>query len=117
MLNKYDPPKGKKWSVYLKIDAGYPRAGVPAEKPEQILEIGQFFVKNADKIEFQGLYAHCGNSYGVGSNPDDIQKSREGSIKKLNNVAKMLIQNGIPVKNQGEIFACSVQAFDFFLGD
>ena len=107
MLNKYDPPKGKKWSVYLKIDAGYPRAGVPAEKPEQILEIGQFFVKNADKIEFQGLYAHCGNSYGVGSNPDDIQKSREGSIKKLNDVAKMLIQNGIPVKNQGEIFACS----------
>ena len=63
-------------------------------------------MKNADRIEFQGLYAHCGNSYGVGSNPEDIQKSREDSIMKLNNVAKMLIQNGIPVKNQGENTAC-----------
>ena len=70
------------------------------------MEIGQFFVKNANRIEFQGLYAHCGNSYGVGSNPEDIQKSREESIMKLNNVAKMLIQNGIPVKNQGETIAC-----------
>ena len=54
---------GKIWSIYLKIDVGYHRAGVPCSDEDQILSIAQALLKSSDKIIFQGLYAHCGNSY------------------------------------------------------
>ena len=53
----------KKWSVYLKIDVGYHRAGVPSSDETQILSIAKALLANCKSIEFQGLYAHCGNSY------------------------------------------------------
>ena len=54
LLTKYEPPCGKKWSVYLSINAGDPREGVPSENSEQILQIGKFLLENNQKIEFQG---------------------------------------------------------------
>ena len=60
-------------SVYLKVDVGYHRAGVPSTNSDQLLEIAKLLYSNEDLIDFQGLYAHCGNSYS-GKNPPEVQK-------------------------------------------
>lgn len=101
-LMAHEPPKEKKWSVYLKIDVGYHRAGVPHTDKEKILTIAKalFTQKGSKKIDFQGLYAHCGNSYG-GKNDEEVKNARDESILKLDGVAQTLKQHGIPVKHQG----------------
>jgi len=99
-LLKYEPPKDKKWSIYLKIDVGYHRAGVPCSDEDQILSIAQALLKSSDKIIFQGLYAHCGNSY-KGTNDEEVQDAREKSILKLNQVAVLLRNQGLQVNHQG----------------
>ena len=61
-----------------------------------------FLLPKSFFLLFKGLYAHCGNSY-IGTNPEEIQKLRDNNVIKLNDVARLLMQNGIPVKNRGSI--------------
>ena len=55
---------------------------------------------NCGKVDFQGLYSHCGNSY-KGSNSEEIQNARDDNIVRLYELAKMLKENAIEVKCQG----------------
>ena len=48
--------KGKKWSVYLKIDAGYSRAGIASDNLELILKIGKLLSAHDEIIQFQGWH-------------------------------------------------------------
>ena len=92
-------------SVYLKIDVGYHRAGIPNENSNQILEVAEILAEHSSAIEFQGLYAHCGNSY-QGSNDDEVKQARDEAITKLDKVAQMLQDSGhrLLVKHQGTVF-------------
>jgi D-serine deaminase-like pyridoxal phosphate-dependent protein len=83
--------------VYLKVDVGYHRAGVSSENHDQLLTMAKLMSDNCDKIDFQGLYAHCGHSY-QGGNAQEIQGARDEAILK---VAEMMTSNGIKVKCQG----------------
>ena len=47
----------------MKVDVGYHRAGVPCSDQDQILTIAKVLLEHSNVIKFQGLYAHCGNSY------------------------------------------------------
>ena len=63
ILTKYPPPNGKKWSVFIKVNCGDPRAGIWYED-DLIAEIATKITKECKEIiEFQGLYVHCGNTY------------------------------------------------------
>ena len=92
-------------SVYLKIDVGYHRAGIPNENSNQILEVAEILAEHSSAIEFQGLYAHCGNSYQA-SNDDEVKQARDEAISKLDKVAQMLQDSGhrLLVKHQGTVF-------------
>ena len=99
-LVAHDPPKSKKWSVYLKIDVGYSRAGIPFGDKAQILNVAKKLNDHKEKVELQGLYAHCGNSY-QGSNDEEVKYYRDQSILRINEVAEVLKDKGVPVKHQG----------------
>ena len=60
------PPKGKKWSAFLKIDCGNKRAGVWWSDHDRSVAIAKRLADAPDTVEFQGLYVHCGNSYSAG---------------------------------------------------
>ena len=92
-------------SVYLKIDVGYHRAGIPNDNSSQILEVAEILAEHSSAIEFQGLYAHCGNSY-QGSNDDEVKQARDEAITKLDKVAQVIQDSGLRllVKHQGTVF-------------
>lgn len=101
VLLSHDPPSGKKWSVYLKIDVGYHRAGIPCGNKEEILSIAKLLLtQKPGRIELQGLYAHCGNSYS-GTTHDQVKNARDESILKLDEVAQLLKNHGISIRHQG----------------
>lgn len=72
---------GKKWSVFLDVDCGYGRTGViwNTDIAIQLAKIAS----DADNIEFQGIYVHCGNTY----NPD-----RDGKVKTQTETTERLLE-------------------------
>lgn len=61
-----------KYSVFIKIDTGYHRAGLDATKPEPILRLARRIV-NSPNCKFIGLYSHAGHSYDQ-SSVEDVKK-------------------------------------------
>ena len=99
ILTKINPPPNKKWSVFLKVDCGYSRSGVPAED-ERCLRIIKRLNQNSDTIIFQGLYAHCGNSYSS-KTVNEVANARDDAIQTITRLANKLQSMGIPVHNVG----------------
>ena len=46
VLLAHEPPSGKRWSVYLKIDTGYHRAGISCHDSDRIVTIAKFLDDN-----------------------------------------------------------------------
>ena len=88
ILRKTPPPPSKKWSVFLKVDCGYPRSGVPADD-ENCIRIAKALSEHPEIISFQGLYAHCGNSYS-GETIDGVIAARNKAIETISKVAVKL---------------------------
>ena len=99
ILRKTPPPPNKKWSVFLKVDCGYSRSGVAAED-ENCVNIAKALNDQPDTIVFQGLYAHCGNSYSAQS-VDGVKAARDLAIDTISKVGSKLRSLGIEVKNIG----------------
>jgi D-serine deaminase-like pyridoxal phosphate-dependent protein len=99
LLKNTPPPPNKKWSVFLKVDCGYPRSGIPADD-ENCINIAKALNEHQNKIIFQGLYAHCGNSYSANS-VDGVVSARNSAIETISKVANKLKSLGIQVKNVG----------------
>ncbi|EFA85514.1 hypothetical protein PPL_01471 [Heterostelium album PN500] len=54
---------GKKWSVFVKIDCGYHRAGADPCSPKTLDLIASITKDNNQHFDFQGIYTHSGHSY------------------------------------------------------
>lgn len=68
--------------VYIKIDTGYQRSGVPASDThctDGILKA----IKRAEKLHFKGFYTHSGHTYHA-SNREEIKAIYEDAVTKLN---------------------------------
>ena len=67
--------------------------------------MAEILAEHSSAIEFQGLYAHCGNSY-QGSNDDEVKQARDEAITKLDKVAQVIQDSGLRllVKHQGTVF-------------
>ena len=99
ILRNTPPPPNKKWSVFLKVDCGYSRSGISAED-EGCISIAKALHDDTNNIIFQGLYAHCGNSYSAHS-IEGVKEARDVAIKTISKVADKLKSAGIPVRNIG----------------
>ena len=50
ILLSHEPPKNKKWSIFLKIDVGYHRAGIPHDETDTILKLAHI-IDNNEKLK------------------------------------------------------------------
>jgi D-serine deaminase-like pyridoxal phosphate-dependent protein len=67
--------------VWLKIDAGYGRAGIPWDAPRRALEVIDELGAGSE-LEPTGLLAHAGDSYAAAS-PDDIRAVHARTVERL----------------------------------
>ncbi|KAG9032397.1 hypothetical protein FRB95_001518 [Tulasnella sp. JGI-2019a] len=83
--------EGPRWSVFVKVDAGYKRAGIPPSAPiftsliKQLLSCSSF-------ISIYGFYCHAGNSYSSKSLPEatNYYSSEIDTVVEAAHIAKSL---------------------------
>ncbi|XP_049778489.1 D-threo-3-hydroxyaspartate dehydratase-like [Schistocerca cancellata] len=84
------PPGKTAWSVFIKVDAGYARAGVRWSDTHLAVRICEAL---HPKVMLQGLYAYCGNSYNTNS-PTDILAVRHRTAERILKLSKELVRKG-----------------------
>ncbi|KAK6344345.1 hypothetical protein TWF696_007984 [Orbilia brochopaga] len=70
-LTRLPPLCGKPWSIFIKIDCGYHRAGVSAGSPDFIDLLSA--VLSSKSVDIYGFYAHAGDSYGASNEKDSVK--------------------------------------------
>ncbi|CAL4068387.1 unnamed protein product [Meganyctiphanes norvegica] len=88
------PPKGHKWSAFLKVDCGGAREGVWWESDKGI-EMAEALNKSPN-IKFMGLYVHCGNSY-----VKNVEETRDESIDRVEDFVSRLEKRGVTCPTVG----------------
>lgn len=106
LLASSPPPEGKTWSVFLKVDCGNGRAGVVSEDPAAVEIVG--YIHQHPRLEFGGIYAHCGNSYGAGS-VGEVEEVRDQTRDMMVALRDRLEGAGLvcPVWGVGSTPSCS----------
>lgn len=78
-------------SYYIKIDAGYGRAGIIAENKEKISQIIDICSKNST-ITFEGFLAHFGNTYHA-KNKEEVLNVYHESKKRMMDLKNHFIKD------------------------
>lgn len=94
--------------VFIKIDTGYGRSGVPAASFDLIEKMVRN-INNCDHLFFQGLLTHAGNTYNVESHTE-IREIFQKSIRDLNQIKQGLKEKGFDncLLSVGDTPACSI---------
>lgn len=95
--------------VFIKIDCGYHRTGIPAENHEEINEIcSELSIQS--KLKFKGFLTHAGNSYNATSKKE-ILKIHSQTLSCMNSL-KNEFSHLKPIISIGDTPCCSL-ADDF----
>ncbi|XP_020613028.1 uncharacterized protein LOC110051334 isoform X2 [Orbicella faveolata] len=86
------PPKGKKWSIFLKVNCGYNRAGVWYDDLQSVNLAKEIASRSC--LTFKGLYIHEGDSYKC-RGEDEIKQSASETFKRLNIFSSRLKEAGV----------------------
>ncbi|KAL9958451.1 hypothetical protein ACROYT_G035463 [Oculina patagonica] len=107
------PLEGKKWSVFLKVNCGYNRAGVWYDDPQSVNLARKIASKSC--VTFKGLYIHEGDTYKC-RGEDEIKQSAAESFKRLNTFSNRLKDAGLelPVVAIGATPTCSKPPDDIY---
>ncbi|KAJ7372841.1 hypothetical protein OS493_016764 [Desmophyllum pertusum] len=105
-LTASPPTEGRKWSVFLKVNCGFNRAGVWYDDPQSITFAKEIASKSC--VTFKGLYIHEGDSY-KSRGEDEIKQCTSEIFKRLNILSNRLQEAGIefPVVAIGSTPSCS----------
>lgn len=100
------PTQGKKWSIFLKVNCGYNRAGVPYDDPQAVKLAMEIASKEC--VDFKGLYVHEGNAYNC-KGENSIKETTSETWKKLIIFFNKLKEAGIncPIVAIGSTPSCS----------
>ncbi|XP_078621834.1 D-serine dehydratase-like isoform X1 [Branchiostoma floridae x Branchiostoma japonicum] len=100
---------GKQWSVFIKVDCGYGRAGVSHDSADGV-QLVQYLVSTPG-VKFAGLYAHCGDSYNADS-PEEVKAIGHRTAQNILAFAAKLKKEGIecPTVSIGSTPTCSQPA-------
>jgi D-serine deaminase-like pyridoxal phosphate-dependent protein len=97
--------------VYLKIDTGYHRTGIPSHNVEEIRAVLKR-VQSIPNLNFTGLLTHAGNNYHAKSR-DEIILIHHDSISNLNDLKRRFKNETTnPIISIGDTPSCSI-ASDF----
>ncbi|XP_039266768.1 D-serine dehydratase-like isoform X2 [Styela clava] len=89
---------GKKWSIFLLTDCGYHRAGALHDS-SKLIELAKLLHKS-EKIQFQGLYTHCGHSYHLNADKT-VKNVADEVVTNLLATVERLKTLGIQCKHYG----------------
>ncbi|CAM1298165.1 Uncharacterised protein g2044 [Pycnogonum litorale] len=98
---------GKKWSIYLAVNAGTNREGVVWDSIEAV-DLGKA-VFSSPYCSLTGLYVYCGSAYDAGTKNGVIEETRNSVGKIKTFVEKLKSVHGIqcPAVGLGSTPACS----------
>ena len=94
--------------LWIKIDTGYHRTGIPWDQKEEILDILRE-IKRSPRIHFRGLLTHSGHAYNALST-GEIKDIYSDSVSKMSALRGYLAENGIlnVEISMGDTPTCSV---------
>ena len=94
-------------AIYLKIDTGYHRTGIPANNIAEIESILDR-IKASDNLYFTGFLTHSGQTY-CAKNKDEITRIHRDAVKQLLNLKARFV-NDFPnlILSIGDTPSCSV---------
>jgi len=94
--------------VFVKIDTGYGRAGIPTASFDMIEKMVRE-INNCEHLFFQGLLTHAGHTYSAASQVE-IREIFQSSIKDLNQIKQRLKEKGFDncLLSVGDTPACSI---------
>lgn len=79
--------------VWIKVDVGYHRTGIPAERPEEVAGLASG-IEASGNMTFRGLLTHSGHSYHAGSRRE-LEEIHRDTVLKLNRIRDFLRAGGI----------------------
>lgn len=80
--------------IWIEVDAGYHRTGLPVGRPEAIAEVAGI-VRRGDRHRLRGLLCHDGHTYAANS-PGKIREIAAASIAALSKAVDALARAGVP---------------------
>jgi D-serine deaminase-like pyridoxal phosphate-dependent protein len=80
--------------VWIKIDVGYGRTGIPAERADRVLDLAGALARVRGHA-FRGLLTHSGHSYHATSR-EEIEGIYEDTVDKLTGLRGFLEDKGVP---------------------
>lgn len=100
--------------IWLKIDVGYHRTGIPFDRADKALELAKE-IHEARYLQFAGLLTHAGHSYNARS-LEELKEIHYQSVLLLNQMRDHLQENGITnvQVSIGDTPTC--KAVDHFVG-
>lgn len=93
-LEAYGNAQGVRFSVFLKVDCGYHRAGVDPSRPESV-ELAHR-LSHSPCVDFRGILTHAGHSYDC-RNAEEIRVVSEQERAVMVSFAERLRRAEIPV--------------------
>lgn len=94
-------------NVWLEVDAGYHRTGVPWDNTQTILTVART-VQQAQHLQWRGILTHAGNTYAARGQAAILAAHAE-TMSRLHTVQTRLVENGMETAvSIGDTPACSV---------
>jgi D-serine deaminase-like pyridoxal phosphate-dependent protein len=94
--------------VWLKIDVGFGRVGLPWDRPERVIELART-VAACPRSELAGLLAHAGHAYQA-DGPEDVLRVHAESLARLRALRAAMAAAGLPppTVSVGDTPTCSL---------
>jgi len=80
--------------VWIKIDTGYGRTGIPAKRTEEVLALARR-LESSRRLSLRGLLTHSGHSYHAAS-VAEILDIYDDTVTKLTSLRRELKEKGLP---------------------
>lgn len=94
-----------KLSIWIEIDAGYHRSGIPWEKISEIASVADV-INGSPVLSAKGLLTHSGNTYKAAS-PEEVKKIYQETVQRLRNVREQLDFHDLEI-SIGDTPSCSI---------
>lgn len=79
-------------NAWIKVDAGYRRTGIPAERPGSVVALANA-IHASDRLSLKGVLSHSGHSYHATS-VEALKAVYQDSVEKLDHVRDILERKG-----------------------
>ena len=79
-------------NVWIEIDTGYQRTGIPVDRPDLIARVADVLQGN-NRLRFQGLLSHDGQTYAA-AGPDEVRSIARASLKAQSEALEILESAG-----------------------